>query len=1109
MDVSGSPERTSTPSQTSDPRRDFTLLVSQAGKRRSWFLQSRSLHPFVSRVLLVDAGSGSYLPPVLERAFPHVPVEHLRLRPKASSAEWTLQLRDGMRTCSDWLLVLNAGCNASIDRRFRLPDGSIPHSVIHRSRDGTTARWAPSLVPGDPECLAIDNAGRVVVNSGFSENACHDGLCIDDPHGFDPPKQTLVSNLKRARAACNRNDDPERMFDIAGYHFELGRYADAEFWFRRYVFEGRDEGKRWIARYRAARCGQFSGKPWPVVEAGLAEAFDADPDRAEPLHHLARHYLEERQWKKALDLAAVGMDLDVPATQYPFEFSIYQYELPLTYMACAVELGSDEACIDAANETLRRPAVPEKARDDAAAYRTRAVSRLQPFYPLSIRRKNRIVVITPFRNAGGFLRRCVESLAAQDYENCRFVLIDDASTDGALDGLEITDPRFEVVRNTERRGTLRNQVDAVTRCCEADDVVVYVDGDDWLVDDGALSYVNDFFNSTRCWVMYGQYRDSNARYGRCEPITGSPEHVLEAIADMHFPMHIRAHRAGLIGRLREADPGLQRLRDDDGGFLDAVADMALMRAVMQLAGLAHIRYNDRILYEYNAGNPESHYTEHERMRLQDRQGGVLQSRPPLQPVDSYLPLGERGPGPSTGAIRTGLLFVALDGMTPRLIHQWAGEGLLPNLDALIRSGHSMDVVPQKGFGNDVFWNSLVTGSAPDELGFYYRNVFRPDSYVLNRYDLEHELGREPFWSTLSDSGLEMAVVDIPEVKHAGRVNGLEVTEWITHARLSPSQFCPVALKEDWTGRFGLDPTDGYTETMMPRTGRQFVELRDKLLLSVEQKTRAVLHYLDRGGWDLFAVGYSQAHDVGHQFWHVHDAKHPLHRSLWRQRYGDPLLQIYQSVDRALGRLVQRAGKGAEVVIVAGLAMEAKASCNAVLDQVLREIERAEYGVSFDGGPGPEDRKLRRFFGVAHNNLSGAVRINLQGREADGMIEPGESYARMLDRLEFCLRQVVNTDTGESVVEEFVRTQEVCHGPRTSALPDLLVLWNRRSAIKRISSPWFDEIVLRPGGVTDTRSGDHVCSAELMASFELPFPSRDAIPVQDIVPRLRDAMWGCG
>ncbi|MGA8259484.1 MAG: alkaline phosphatase family protein [Arenicellales bacterium] len=1100
MTASAPSGRIGAPHRVVDPRRGFALLVSHTGGRRSWYLHSSSLRPYVSRVVLVDAGSGSYLLPVLDRAFPHVTVEHLRLTPGGSTADWTRQLRSGVDTFRDWLLALNTGCSVSMDRRFRLPRNSVPHSVIHRSRDGTTARWAPALVPGDPKCVAIDSSGRVIVNGGFAGGACHQGLYIDDPRGFNPSRKTLASNLTHALAARSQESDPDLTFEIAGCHFGLRRYIDAAFWYRRYIAEGDNEDKRWIARYRAARCGQFLGEPWPAVEAGLAEAFDTDPDRAEPLYHLARHYLEEGQWRKAWDLAAVGMEVGLPITEYPFEFSIYQHELPLLYMACAAELGKDKPCVDAANEMLRRPAVPEEACEAAARYRTRAVGRLQPYYPLSIRRKNRIVVITPFRNAGDFLRRCIRSLAAQDYQNCRFVLIDDASTDGALEKVDIRDPRFQVVTNAERRGTLRNQVDALTRCCEPDDIAVYVDGDDRLLDGGALSYVNDFFNSTRCWVMYGQYRDSNARYGRCEPITEESGDVLGAIGDMYFPMHIRAHRAGLIGRLREADPDFRLLRDDDGGFLDAVADMALMRAVMQLAGLEHIRYSDRVLYEYNTGNPESHYTEHERRRLQDRQGDVLQSRPPLRPVDTCLPGRRAGPAALNRAARTGLLFIALDGMTPRLIRSWAREGLLPCLDEFIRTGCSREVVVPKGFGNDAFWNSLVSGTLPGDHGYYYRNVFRPESYALDRYDLDREIGMEPFWGRLSETDLELAVVDIPEVKHAGRINGLEVTEWITHARFSPTQFIPPALKEDWLDRFSVDPTGGYTESMAPRTGRQFVELRDKLLTSVEQKTRGVLHYLDRGGWDLFAVGYTQGHDAGHQFWHVHDPDHPMHRPLWRQRYGDPLLQTYQAVDRSLGRLLEAAGKGAKVMIVTGLAMEAKASCNAVMDDILWEIERAEYGARAEGVT-PPDRRHRRFFSVPHNNLSGAVRINLKCREPDGLIEPGDVYARTVDRLERCLRQVVNADTGECVVDEIVRTQEIYDGPRTSVLPDLLVLWNRRSTIKRISAPWFEEIVLHPRGVTDARSGDHVCTAEMTASFELPFPATDAIPIQDIAPAL--------
>lgn len=61
--------------------------------------------------------------------------------------------------------------------------------------------------------------------------------------------------------------------------------------------------------------------------------------------------------------------------------------------------------------------------------------------------------------------------------------------------------------------------------------------------------------------------------------------------------------------------------------------MTMMRAIMQLAGLARIRYNDREIYEYNVDNPQSHFRG--RKVLQDRQIRMLDARRPLQPVASY------------------------------------------------------------------------------------------------------------------------------------------------------------------------------------------------------------------------------------------------------------------------------------------------------------------------------------------------------------------------------------------------------------------------------------------------------------------------------------------
>lgn len=1077
---------------------ELTLLVTQAGRRRSWHLDFTSVRPYVSRVLLVESGTGSYLLPLLGKALPGVDVEHLPLAGDDPPAERTRRLRRKLGNGSRWVLVLNAGCNVSVGRHFGMPAGLTPRNLVHRARTGGLAYWFPALTPDDPAYFSIVPSGRVCVNAAFARDACHDGLVIDDHGVCGESKKELALKLDAALSEHRASHEPAPGFDIAECHFRLDKYLEAEFWYRRYLDEGEDQEKRWLAQYRLACCRQYLGKPWPVVEAALAAAFDAAPDRAEPLHRLARHYLEAGDYGKAFDLAAVGMEIPPPRTAQPFEFSIYQYELPLTYMACAAELGRHRDCAGAANQVLRRPGVPDEARDEALGLRSRAVARFQPFYPLSLRRRNRIVVIVPFRNAGEFLRRCVDSLAVQDYQDCRFVLIDDASDDGALDALDIVDPRFTLIRNGRRVGAIGNQVRAIDEYCRPDDIVVYVDGDDRLACDDALSHINDFFNATRCWVMYGQYTDSRGRHGCCEPITEQSGGVLDAVADMHFPMHVRAHRAGLIGRLREIDPALTRLRDDDGEFLDAIADMAMMHAVMQLAGLDRIRYNDRVLYEYNSGNPASHYCELERRQLQDRQCRALQSREALQPAAAYMP-GETGAGKGAPA-RTRYLFIALDGMTPRLVHQWAADGLLPNLEKIIQAGQVRDIIVPKGFGNDAFWNSLVTGRLPDEHGYYYRRRFRPESYELDFHDPDHELDGETFWEKLSDSDLEMAIIDIPDVKHAGRVNGLEVTEWVTHARLMPSRFAPAGLERDWIERFGTDPTHGNTETMARRTGRQFVELRDRLLATVEQKTRAALHYLDRGGWDLFAAGFSQGHDVGHQFWHVHDPTHPAHRPLWLQRYGDPMLQMYQGVDRAVGRLAARAGQGAGVMIVTGVAMEAKSSCNEVLDEMLWVVESTEYGPPAEGAS-RGDLRQRRFFAVPHNNLSGAVRINLKGREASGLVEPGRDYRRTLDTLEHWLRQVINEDTGEPVVEELVRIQDVCRGERANALPDLLVLWRRAAPIRRIGSPWLGEVVLRPRGFTDTRTGDHVGRAELAATFDLPFPAHQAVPVRDIAPAL--------
>ncbi|MCC6294731.1 MAG: glycosyltransferase family 2 protein [Bryobacterales bacterium] len=64
-------------------------------------------------------------------------------------------------------------------------------------------------------------------------------------------------------------------------------------------------------------------------------------------------------------------------------------------------------------------------------------------------------------NSGRFIRRCLESVLAQDYPNLEIVVIDNASSDGTTDILEHFEERCEIVYNQENIGFAAAQNQAI------------------------------------------------------------------------------------------------------------------------------------------------------------------------------------------------------------------------------------------------------------------------------------------------------------------------------------------------------------------------------------------------------------------------------------------------------------------------------------------------------------------------------------------------------------------------------------------------------------------------------------------------------------------------
>lgn len=105
---------------------------------------------------------------------------------------------------------------------------------------------------------------------------------------------------------------------------------------------------------------------------------------------------------------------------------------------------------------------------------------------------------------------------------------------------------------------------------------------------------------------------------------------------------------------------------------------------------------------------------------------------------------------------------------------------------------------------------------------------------------------------------------------------------------------------------------------------------------------------------------------------------------------------------------------------------------------------------------------------------GAIRINLQGREREGIVATSE-YDALCDQLTRILYGLKDARTGEPVVKEVVRTRHATKNDANLPDADLIVLW-RENPTDVIDSPELGRI----GPVPYYRTGGHRSNGFLMA-----------------------------
>jgi predicted AlkP superfamily phosphohydrolase/phosphomutase len=132
-----------------------------------------------------------------------------------------------------------------------------------------------------------------------------------------------------------------------------------------------------------------------------------------------------------------------------------------------------------------------------------------------------------------------------------------------------------------------------------------------------------------------------------------------------------------------------------------------------------------------------------------------------------------------------------------------------------------------------------------------------------------------------------------------------------------------------------------------------------------------------------------------------------------------------------------------------------------------------------------------------NDYSGAIRINLSGREPRGVVRPHE-YEAVCDKIEHELKQLVNPDTGAPVVRDVIRPQRLYPGEELGDFPDLIITWTNDAPVSTVTSPSVGTI---SRAFPERRSGAHRNDCFVLSSRALNSHEGAGASLLDLAPTI--------
>ncbi len=464
--------------------------------------------------------------------------------------------------------------------------------------------------------------------------------------------------------------------------------------------------------------------------------------------------------------------------------------------------------------------------------------------------------------------------------------------------------------------------------------------------------------------------------------------------------------------------------------------------------------------------------------------------------------------------------IGLDAAESTLLEKWAAAGHLPNIARLNREGvilklsNPMETLP------GAIWPEICSGRSSGKVGqFYHPEQVHSGEAILRPLEHDELDATDNYWSVASENGRRVCVIDQAQSALNTKLNGIQVLEWGLHDRTFGERCHPPDLQNYIHTHYGLHPVrrcDGYENS---ERGRDDL-LRD-LIKGSEGKRALALDLLAREDWDLYACTLGETHCVGHHFWRCLEAASRGNDAEYPKAHQGAIRTIYEQADETLGRLIEAAGPGATILVVASHGMGPSRAGGHLLPEILARLgmgsdrgaparsgwlrdlqRRVRYGVpdswlpilqalaatrpvkAMQRGAGalrfPLESPLTRAVAVPNNRV-GAIRLNLKGREPFGCVAPGNEAKSLLEDLRDALLELKDPETGDSIIDRVSTADELFGPDHHPDVPDLMVVFRiGHDPIEACQSDQVGTIKIPYFTRRTHRSGDHTVESRLWA-----------------------------